>query len=33
MRDLFNMLFDAFMALELYIKVLIIVIFLFTFFG
>lgn len=33
MRDLFNMLFDAFMALELYIKVLIILVFLFTFFG
>lgn len=33
MRDLFNMLFDAFMALDLYIRVLIIVVFLFTFFG
>jgi hypothetical protein len=33
MRDLFNMLFDAFMALELYIKVIIIVVFLYTFFG
>lgn len=33
MRDLFNMLFNAFMALELYIRVIIIVVFLFTFFG
>ena len=33
MRDFFNLLFDAFMALELYIKVIILVIFLFTFFG
>ena len=33
MRDFFNLLFNAFMALELYIKVIILVIFLFTFFG
>ena len=33
MRDFFNLLVDAFMALDLYIRVIIIVVFLFTFFG
>lgn len=33
MRDFFNLLVDTFMALDLYIRVIILVIFLFTFFG